>query len=1395
MKTRTKRALALVLSLCMMISLLPVSVFAEAISVNTPTITNVTINGNLVEGQTLTVDYDFTSSYEGGYDDSAIAWYLVDGDNLTPIGSGETLDIYSSYSPVGKYIKVEVTPIDLGGTGTAATATASTTVSSLYAYLNSVIQSGTASDMGSFIDNYLTEYMNVNGDNTDKIAKYDALVDKSSVYAAVYSNEGQAYSASTEIVTTFANAVDARYTIEQKAALAAINSAVTQQDMASAINTYHGVIPLNSTAYANYVELSNLYTEDSELDYVNSVLDSLIAPMFEETATYYNSVVYPSSSLYFNDSFYSFVGQQIGVARTAALSAINDVITSADMTAVIEKWYEIFGIDETDYATYESLADKSDINGALLEGKVGSDYSGVGDVTSVFQQAIASENGTGEIAGELEALVAVNSATTVDAMKTAITTYAETLDIKPVEGEESYFDNSLWEEYQGLSDSGKEAVYEGLIDNAPYSWINDILFKFRDLVTEQRRQEEALEVINAAATATSDNVSALEAALAYFAARTDLYLDDYNELATADKYDILVAVFNGTDYASNDDVIAVYDAAIEKYYLEKAVDAVNSCTITEEIGNTIIQNYSTLGIDLMYYYGIESSDNQAAVLQAMLDNANNGDYEYSDAATLETAAAEIVKDFTYEVAKYSVTFSDVAEAVIALTAADVDEIGDLLNVYSHTLRLDMSCYNLLTDTSVVDSYIYNMLHNGGYNELEGMSYGPDFMSSYYVYVIYSVAQNLGFGEMSLDTVLSAIATYAEDSSNVMGYFLAQYFYGNATYLQMIVSEYSYEELYTEIDIAGEATLVAINNATTTDEVLAVLNEYYAAYEDYLGLEMNVKYSGYSSKKEQSYYLYMDEFNALDSNGQTEVLSALLNENFGIEDELFRAFNTEVAIVYINNATTATIGSVLDIYGDDLLLNTTAYDLLYDKSTVNTALVSKSFVNRGEVQTAYYNAVEAEETAEKDNVSAAITALKAVASADAMKDFFAPTDANNQLYSYYLGLDTAFDALPDAYVKDVMTTYFNGYVNGGYGSVNTKFDSQVAFERAVEDTAVNLLNGATDAASVETILKAFKDYLGIDTSYLTYLSEDYTASVYTAILGYEGTFLGAMSVQQEYYNDLVIATLNYYVKNPTAVTDATALTVESLIEECNWDDKDDSSYYYEELSDANKLAVCKALMTDGFLSIQEYNYAITDDPTNTIDSEEYDYDSINEVLQVFGKAVLLAYASEDAATNAATKLKLAEYKVASLVETQYTATTWTAFKAAYAIAEALPETTYDEIKAKATAINAALALLVHVITIGDETTGGIGYTRVVTADSASVTTTGRYFLVQVTEGSGTSAKVSLVMVAADSGTTTISYATKGATVQVWLVSAMPTSFSGSTLGGATIYATATTASAS
>ncbi len=78
---------------------------------------------------------------------------------------------------------------------------------------------------------------------------------------------------------------------------------------------------------------------------------------------------------------------------------------------------------------------------------------------------------------------------------------------------------------------------------------------------------------------------------------------------------------------------------------------------------------------------------------------------------------------------------------------------------------------------------------------------------------------------------------------------------------------------------------------------------------------------------------------------------------------------------------------------------------------------------------------------------------------------------------------------------------------------------------------------------------------------------------------------------------------------------------------------------------------------------------------------------------------------------------------------------------------------------------------YTLTVGEETAGGAGFVREI-GISGRGDLSGRYLVVQFTDGTGIGAKVSVVMISATDRTAAVSYQKSGTRVEVWLVSAMP-----------------------
>ena len=103
---------------------------------------------------------------------------------------------------------------------------------------------------------------------------------------------------------------------------------------------------------------------------------------------------------------------------------------------------------------------------------------------------------------------------------------------------------------------------------------------------------------------------------------------------------------------------------------------------------------------------------------------------------------------------------------------------------------------------------------------------------------------------------------------------------------------------------------------------------------------------------------------------------------------------------------------------------------------------------------------------------------------------------------------------------------------------------------------------------------------------------------------------------------------------------------------------------------------------------------------------------------------------------------------------------------------------------ASTVQVAAAEDAYTLTVGAETAGGVGQSRAITVGGTqSGNLSGKYLVVAITEGTGTSAKVSVVEFTLTGTAVNISYNKPNATVEAWIVSAdgVP-SFTGTTIDG-------------
>lgn len=100
-------------------------------------------------------------------------------------------------------------------------------------------------------------------------------------------------------------------------------------------------------------------------------------------------------------------------------------------------------------------------------------------------------------------------------------------------------------------------------------------------------------------------------------------------------------------------------------------------------------------------------------------------------------------------------------------------------------------------------------------------------------------------------------------------------------------------------------------------------------------------------------------------------------------------------------------------------------------------------------------------------------------------------------------------------------------------------------------------------------------------------------------------------------------------------------------------------------------------------------------------------------------------------------------------------------------------TIDEIKFESGDVMEPEGTPPYSLTIGEEVAGGAGRMRTVSiGGSEAANLSGKYLVVQLTQGAGDDAKVSVVMISATGADTVVSYPVGGTRVEVWLTSGMP-----------------------
>lgn len=138
----------------------------------------------------------------------------------------------------------------------------------------------------------------------------------------------------------------------------------------------------------------------------------------------------------------------------------------------------------------------------------------------------------------------------------------------------------------------------------------------------------------------------------------------------------------------------------------------------------------------------------------------------------------------------------------------------------------------------------------------------------------------------------------------------------------------------------------------------------------------------------------------------------------------------------------------------------------------------------------------------------------------------------------------------------------------------------------------------------------------------------------------------------------------------------------------------------------------------------------------------------------------------------------------LTEADYTEGSWSVYTDAIEAAievEGDTAATQAEVDAAAAAIGTAKAALEfaseeepsYTLAVGNESIGGAGRIRIITiGGSESVNLEGKYLVVQITEGTGEEAKVSVVMISPQNQAVLVSYRVARTKVEVWITSGMP-----------------------
>jgi hypothetical protein len=310
----------------------------------------------------------------------------------------------------------------------------------------------------------------------------------------------------------------------------------------------------------------------------------------------------------------------------------------------------------------------------------------------------------------------------------------------------------------------------------------------------------------------------------------------------------------------------------------------------------------------------------------------------------------------------------------------------------------------------------------------------------------------------------------------------------------------------------ESAITAFNNAATASDIALLITNYATI----LGLNLT-------------------DYNALSDPDKVIVQTALLSPVFTTTAQIKTAFDNAVAgrkaLLAVNTATAATMGSVITTYATALGLTTTAvtdYNALSvaSKNIVHVALTDKSFPNAAAVNTAFvlavsvpyindattttnieaglrrystvlafdavayttYTQTSTNAASFRNRINTALLAVSMTTPADVQTAFKNQVDAavlytiNIQLFNFMerdlktygviLGLNfTDYDLLLN---KEPILTSMVATTFDTLNSIKTTFDSLVAQQKVIEAMPmVDAFNWAPDAATMGNVLAIYK----------------------------------------------------------------------------------------------------------------------------------------------------------------------------------------------------------------------------------------------------------------------------------------------------------------------------------